>query len=65
MRMGRQVALHNSGDGQRASCYIDLIGHYDLPEPSLIDIDTEKAVDWLRKAPGRSSRKPWKCQGAS
>src|SRR5690606_2926450 len=30
--------------------YIDLIGHYDpRQEPSLIEIDKEKAVDWLRK----------------
>lgn len=34
----------------RDSRYIESIGRYDArQEPSLIDIDNDKAVDWLRK----------------
>src|SRR5690554_1969398 len=55
MRMGKtkspyyRVVVMDSR-APRDGRYIDLIGHYDpRQEPSLIDIDTEKAVDWLRK----------------
>jgi small subunit ribosomal protein S16 len=38
------------GRRQRDGRYIDLIGRYDpREEPSLIEIDEEKAVEWLKK----------------
>lgn len=55
MRMGKtkspyyRVVVMDSR-APRDGRYIDLIGHYDpRQEPSLIEIDKEKAVDWLRK----------------
>jgi small subunit ribosomal protein S16 len=55
MRMGKTKSPHYrvvviDGRAPRDGRYIDLIGRYDpRQEPSLIDIDAEKAVDWLRK----------------
>jgi small subunit ribosomal protein S16 len=38
------------GRAPRDGKYIELIGRYDPnQDPSLIDIDNDKAVDWLRK----------------
>lgn len=38
------------GRKQRDGRYIDLIGRYDPREdPSIIEIDEEKAIDWLKK----------------
>ena len=38
------------GRSPRDGRYLDQIGRYDpRQEPSLIEIDNEKAVDWLRK----------------
>ena len=55
MRMGKtkspyyRVVVMDSRS-PRDGRYIDLIGRYDpRQEPSLIDIDATKAVDWLRK----------------
>lgn len=55
MRMGKKKSPYYrvvvmDGRSARDGRYIDLIGRYDPREqPSLIEIDTEKAVDWLRK----------------
>jgi small subunit ribosomal protein S16 len=55
MRMGKTKSPYYrvvvmDGRAPRDGRYIDLIGHYDpRQEPSLIEIDKEKAVDWLRK----------------
>ena len=47
--------------------YIDLIGRYDpRQDPSVIDIDEQKAIDWLRKGvqPTESVRKILEISGA-
>lgn len=55
MRMGKTKSPYYrvvvmDGRAPRDGRYIDLLGRYDpRQEPSLIDIDTEKAIDWLRK----------------
>ncbi|MFO7549063.1 MAG: 30S ribosomal protein S16 [Acidimicrobiia bacterium] len=55
MRMGKKKSPYYrvvvmDGRSPRDGRYIELIGRYDPREtPSVIDIDTEKAVDWLRK----------------
>lgn len=55
MRMGKKRSpsyrvVVVDGRAPRDSKYIDLIGTYDpTVEPSRIEIDSEKAVDWLRK----------------
>jgi small subunit ribosomal protein S16 len=54
-RMGKKKSPYYrivviDGRRQRDGRYIDLIGRYDpREEPSLIEIDEEKAVDWLKK----------------
>lgn len=55
MRMGKKRSpsyrvVVVDGRAPRDSKYIDLIGTYDpMVEPSRIEIDSEKAVDWLNK----------------
>lgn len=55
MRMGKTKSPHYrvvvmDGRAPRDGRYIDQIGRYDpRQEPSVIEIDAEKAVDWLRK----------------
>ncbi len=55
MRMGKAKAPYYrvvviDGRAPRDGRYIDQIGRYDPRQtPSLIDIDADKAVDWLRK----------------
>lgn len=55
MRMGKTKSPHYrvvvmDGRAPRDGRYIDLIGRYDpREEPSVIEIDADKAVDWLRK----------------
>lgn len=55
MRMGKTKSpfyrvVVIDGRAPRDGRYIDLIGRYDPREdPSVIDIDNDKAVDWLRK----------------
>ena len=54
-RMGKKKSPYYrivviDGRRQRDGRYIDLIGRYDPREdPSVIEIDAEKAVDWLKK----------------
>ena len=54
-RMGKKKSPYYrivviDGRRQRDGRYIDLIGRYDPREnPSLIEIDEEKAIDWLKK----------------
>lgn len=55
MRMGKTKSPHYrvvviDGRAPRDGRYIDQIGRYDPRQsPSVIEIDAEKAVDWLRK----------------
>lgn len=55
MRMGKTKSPHYrvvvmDGRAPRDGRYIDQIGRYDpRQDPSVIEIDAEKAVDWLRK----------------
>jgi small subunit ribosomal protein S16 len=55
MRMGKTKAPHYrvvvmDGRAPRDGRYIEQIGRYDpRQEPSLIEIDNERAVDWLSK----------------
>lgn len=55
MRMGKKKSPYYrvvvmDGRSPRDGRYIDLIGRYDPREdPSVIEIDGDKAVDWLRK----------------
>ncbi|HEX2153537.1 MAG TPA: 30S ribosomal protein S16 [Acidimicrobiia bacterium] len=55
MRMGKTKSPHYrvvviDGRAPRDGRYIDLIGRYDPREdPSVIEINGEKAVEWLRK----------------
>ena len=54
-RMGKKKSPYYrivviDGRRQRDGRYIDLIGRYDpREEPSLIEVDEEKAVEWLKK----------------
>lgn len=54
-RMGKKKSPYYrvvviDGRSQRDGRYIDMIGRYDPREdPSLIEIDEEKALDWLSK----------------
>ncbi len=54
-RMGKKKSPYYrvvviDGRSQRDGRYIDLIGRYDpRQDPSLIEIDEEKALDWLSK----------------
>lgn len=54
-RMGKKKSPYYrvvviDGRSQRDGRYIDLIGRYDpRQDPSLIEIDEEKALDWLGK----------------
>lgn len=55
------------GRAPRDGRYIDLIGRYDPREdPSIVEIDAEKAVDWLRKGaqPSDPVRKLLEISGA-
>ena len=55
------------GRSPRDGRYLDQIGRYDpRPEPSLVEIDNEKAVDWLRKGaqPTDTVRKLLEISGA-
>ncbi len=55
MRMGKTKSPHYrvvvmDGRAPRDGRYIEQIGRYDpRQDPSLIEIDNERAVDWLRK----------------
>ena len=55
MRMGKKHSpfyrvVVIDGRAPRDGRYIDLLGRYDPnQEPSLIEIDSEKAIDWLKK----------------
>lgn len=55
MRMGKTKSPYYrvvvmDGRAPRDGRFIDLIGRYDpRQDPSVIDIDNEKAIDWLRK----------------
>ena len=55
MRMGKKRSAYYrvvviDGRAPRDGRYIDLIGRYDPnQEPSLIEIDNDKAIDWLKK----------------
>ncbi len=72
MRMGKKRASHYrvvviDGRAPRDGRYIDQIGVYDPnQDPSLIEIDTDKAVDWLKKGvqPTDSVRKLLEISGA-
>jgi small subunit ribosomal protein S16 len=55
------------GRSPRDGRYIDQVGRYDpRQEPSLVEIDNEKAVDWLRRGaqPTESVRKLLEISGA-
>jgi small subunit ribosomal protein S16 len=72
MRMGKKRSPYYrvvviDGRSPRDGRYIDMIGRYDpTQEPSHIDIDAEKAVDWLRKGvqPTEPVRKLLEISGA-
>ena len=55
MRMGKKKSPYYrvvvmDGRAPRDGRYIDLIGRYDpKQEPSFVEIDNDKAVDWLSK----------------
>jgi small subunit ribosomal protein S16 len=55
MRMGKKHSpfyrvVVIDGRAPRDGRYIDLLGRYDpREEPSLIEIDADKAIDWLKK----------------
>jgi small subunit ribosomal protein S16 len=55
MRMGKKKSpfyrvVVIDGRAPRDGRYIDLLGRYDpRQEPSLIEIDADKAIDWLKK----------------
>ncbi|HSJ28956.1 MAG TPA: 30S ribosomal protein S16, partial [Acidimicrobiia bacterium] len=55
------------GRAPRDGRYIDLLGRYDpREEPSVIEIDTDKAIDWLKKGaqPTEAVRKLLEISGA-
>ena len=72
MRMGKKRSpfyrvVVIDGRAPRDGRYIDLLGRYDpREEPSLIEIDTEKAIDWLQKGaqPTEAVRKLLEISGA-
>lgn len=72
MRMGKKRAAYYrvvvmDGRAPRDGRYIDMIGRYDPnQEPSHIEIDDDKAVDWLRKGaqPTEPVRKLLEISGA-
>jgi small subunit ribosomal protein S16 len=72
MRMGKKHSpfyrvVVIDGRAPRDGRYIDLLGRYDPnQEPSLIEIDTEKAIDWLKKGaqPTEAVRKLLEISGA-
>ena len=72
MRMGKKKAPYYrvvviDGRAPRDGRYIDLLGRYDpREEPSVIEIDDDKAVDWLRKGaqPTDAVRKLLEISGA-
>lgn len=72
MRMGKKRAAYYrvvvmDGRAPRDGRYIDLIGRYDPnQEPSHIEIDDDKAIDWLRKGaqPTEPVRKLLEISGA-
>lgn len=72
MRMGKKRSpfyrvVVIDGRAPRDGRYIDLLGRYDPShEPSLIDIDTDKAIDWLKKGaqPTEAVRKLLEISGA-
>lgn len=72
MRMGKKRSpfyrvVVIDGRAPRDGRYIDLLGRYDPnQEPSLIEIDTEKAIDWLKKGaqPTEAVRKLLEISGA-
>lgn len=55
MRMGKKRSAYYrvvvmDGRAPRDGRYIDLLGRYDPnQDPSLIEIDNDKAIDWLQK----------------
>lgn len=72
MRMGKKHSpfyrvVVIDGRAPRDGRYIDLLGRYDpRQEPSLIEIDTDKAIDWLKKGaqPTEAVRKLLEISGA-
>ena len=72
MRMGKTKSPHYrvvvmDGRAPRDGRYIDLIGRYDPREdPSVVEIDNEKAVGWLEKGaqPTETVRKLLEVSGA-
>ncbi|MEX1006098.1 MAG: 30S ribosomal protein S16 [Acidimicrobiia bacterium] len=72
MRMGKKHSpfyrvVVIDGRAPRDGRYIDLLGRYDpRQEPSVIEIDTEKAIDWLKKGaqPTEAVRKLLEISGA-
>ncbi|MFP5333276.1 MAG: 30S ribosomal protein S16 [Acidimicrobiia bacterium] len=72
MRMGKKRSpfyrvVVIDGRAPRDGRYIDLLGRYDPnQEPSLIEIDTDKAIDWLKKGaqPTEAVRKLLEISGA-
>lgn len=72
MRMGKTKAPHYrvvviDGRRPRDGRYIEQIGRYDpRQDPSVIEIDNERAVDWLRKGaqPSEAVTKILRASGA-
>jgi small subunit ribosomal protein S16 len=72
MRMGKKRSpiyrvVVMDGRAPRDGRYIDLLGRYDPnQEPSLIEIDSDKAIDWLKKGaqPTEAVRKLLEISGA-
>jgi small subunit ribosomal protein S16 len=72
VRMGKKRSPHYrvvvvDGRAPRDGRYIDLLGRYDPHQtPSLVDLDTAKAVEWLRRGaqPTDSVRKLLEISGA-
>ncbi len=72
MRMGKKHSpfyrvVVIDGRAPRDGRYIDLLGRYDPnQDPSLIEIDTDKAIDWLKKGaqPTEAVRKLLEISGA-
>lgn len=72
MRMGKKRSpfyrvVVIDGRAPRDGRYIDLLGRYDpRQEPSLIEIDSDKAIDWLKKGaqPTEAVRKLLEISGA-
>lgn len=72
MRMGKKHSpfyrvVVIDGRAPRDGRYIDLLGRYDpRQEPSVIEIDADKAIDWLKKGaqPTEAVRKLLEISGA-